>query len=215
MTGQLRDSKFYASAERIGTFLLANFITAFLLMTIIGAPLGLLALFAVMNAWAQGRQPEFFSAYLGSIRQHWRAAFGLCVLNVTGAGLVAVNLTLIPQMGQPHFLSILSLMLTLCFAVVMLMTNVYAWSFISQLRLPLRRIVRLSLILALSYPLKSLLITAAALIPLAGGLLFPVAFMLFLSLGATAYIASRGAWWMLTQHISSAELESLLLHELS
>ena len=212
MSSQWRDSGFYANAERIGAFLLANLITACLLLTVIGAPLGLLGLFALMNAWVAGREPEFFRVYVGSIRSHWRAALGLGGLNLAGGGLVAINLTLFPHMAARDFMSILSLVFSLSFAVVMLMANLYAWTIISRLGMPLRQSVKLSLLLALSHPLRSMLIAGAALVPILTGLVLPIAFLLFLSLGASAYIAARGSWWVLRLHFSREELASLLAH---
>ena len=213
MSGQWRDSGFYANAERIGTFLLANLITACLLLTVIGAPLGILGLFAVMSEWVDGRDPDFFRVFVGSIRSHWRAALGLGALNLAGGGLVAINLTLFLQMRPLEFMGILSLVFTICFAVVLLMANLYAWTITCRLNLRLRQSVKLSLLLALSYPLKSLLIAAAALVPLLLGLVLPIAFLLFLSLGASAYIAARGSWQVLRRHFSGEELASLLAHD--
>ena len=206
---QLHESGFYAGAQRVAALLLANLITVFLLLTIVGAPFGLLGLFAVANEWINRRELDFFQIYLGSIRQRWRAALGLGALTLAGAGLVAVNLTLLPAMGSADLLSALSLMFTLGFAIVLLMTNIYAWSILTQLNLSLRATLRLSLLLALSYPLKSLAITVVALVPLLGSLFLPAAFYLFVSLCAAALIAARGVSWVLNQRFSSEELEQL------
>ncbi len=209
MGGQFQESGLYAAAERIGVFLLTNLISAFLLLTVLAAPLALLALFAVMNAWVQGRQPEFFAVYLGSIRRHWRAALALGFIDLLAGGLIAFNLNILPAMAL-DFLTVLSLTMTFSVGAVLLLANLYAWSLLSLLRLPLRETIKLSLLLTLSQPLRSVLLTLAAFAPLLASLFLPVAFMLILSLSVAAYIAARGVWWVLRAHFSPAELADLL-----
>lgn len=204
------DSGFYAGAERIGTFLLTNLISAFLLMTVVGAPLGLLGMFAVMTEWAQGRQPEFFRVYLGALRSRWRAALLLGLVDLLGSLLIATNLSIYPAMAQRDFLTILSLTMTLSVALILLMANLYAWPLLSLLRLPLRATIRLSLLLVLSQPWRSLAFTAGALLPLLASLFLPIAFALILTLSLSAYIAARGVLWSLAAQFPRDELADLL-----
>ena len=207
---QWQNSGFYANAERIGTFLLANLITAFLLMTVIGAPFGLLGLFAVMNEWVQGRQPELFRVYLGAIKRHWRVAIALGLIDLAAFGLIAFNLSLFPIMQMQDFFAVLSLTMTLSIGAVLLMANLYAWSVVSLLDLPLRGTIKLSLLLTLGRPLHSLLIAAAALLPLLFSLTLPIAFLFILSLSVSAYIVARGVWWVLRLHFSRDQLQELM-----
>ncbi len=208
--GNWQESGFYAGAERIGAFLSANLVTVFLFMTVIGAPFGLLGLFAVMNQWAQGRQPEFFRVYFGAIRRHWRSALALGLINLAGIGLILLNLSIFPIMQLRSLATILSLTLTLCLGAVFLMANFYAWSILSLLDLPLRGTIKLSLLLTLSHPLRSLFITVAALLPLLASLALPVAFLLLVSLSVSAYIGARGVCGALRVHSSREELDELL-----
>ncbi len=208
--GSWQDSGFYAGVEVIGIFLIANLVTAFLLLTLIGAPLGLLGLFAVMNEWAQGRQPEFFRVYFGAIRRHWRSALALGFIDLAGFGLIFFNLSVFPAMPSQNFLAILSLTMTFSIGAVLLMANFYAWSIVSLLDLPLRGVIKLSLLLTLSHPLRSLFITLAALIPLLASLALPIAFLLILSLSVSAYIAARGVWRVLRVHFAREELAELM-----
>ena len=201
-------SGFYATAERIGTFLLTNLISAFLLMTGFGAPLGLLGLFAVMNEWAQGRQPEFFRVYLGAVRQRWRAALGLGLLDLLAGGLIAFNISIFPAMAQ-DFLTVLSLTMTMSAALVLLMANLHAWSLLTLLRLPLRATIRLSLLLVFCQPWRSVIMTIAALLPLLASLFLPIAFALILTLSLSSYIAARGVLWALHAQYPREELETL------
>ncbi len=205
------DSGFYAGAERIGTFLLANLVTAFLLLTLLGAPFGLLGLFAIVNDWVGGRQPEFFRVYFGSIKRHWQAALALGAIDLVAGGLVIFNLSIFPMMALQEFLTVLSLTMTLCFAAVFLMANLYAWSIISLLSLPWQSAIKLSFLLVLSHPLKSVLIMIATLTPLIVSLFLPIAFTLILTLAVGAYFAARGTRWVLTAHFPAEELAALMV----
>ena len=204
------DSGFFASAERIGTFLLTNLISAFLLMTVVGAPLGLLGMFAVMNEWVQGRQPEFFRVYLGALQSRWRAALLLGLVDLLGVLLIATNLSIYPAMALHDYLTILSLTMTLSAALILLMANLYAWSLLSLLRLPLRATIRLSLLLVLSQPWRSLAFTVGALLPLLASLFLPIAFALILTLSLSGYITARGVLWSLAAQFPRDELDALL-----
>ena len=204
-----QDSGFYEGAQRIGTFLMANLVTAFLLMTVIGAPFGLLGLFALMNACVQEGQPGFFRVYPGAIRRHWRTALALGIIDLISAAVIFFNFSVIPAMG-PGFLTILSLTMTFCFCAVLLMTNLYAWSVVSLLNLPFRGTLKLSLYLTLSRPFRSLLLTLATLIPLVASLFLPIAFALFLTISVSAYIAARGVWWVLRAQFPREELAELM-----
>ena len=204
-----QNSGFYEGAQRIGTFLLANLVTAFLLMTIIGAPFGLLGLFALMNAWVQETQPGFFSVYLGAIRRHWRTALPLGIIDLIFGGVIVFNFSVFPAMG-PGFFTILSLTMTFCVCVVLLMTNLYAWSIVSLLNLPFRGTLKLSLYLTLSRPFRSLLVALATLIPLVASLFLPIAFALFLTVSLSGYIGVRGVWWVLRAQFSREELAELM-----
>ena len=204
------DSGFFAGAERIGTFLLTNLVSAFLLMTVVGAPLGLLGMFAVMNEWTQGRQPEFFRVYLGALQSRWRAALLLGLVDLLGVLLIATNLSIYPAMALHDYLTILSLTMTFSVALILLMANLYAWSLLSLLRLPLRATIRLSLLLVLSQPWRSLAFTVGALLPLLASLFLPIAFALILTLSLSGYITARGVLWSLAAQFPRDELDALL-----
>ena len=208
--GQLHGSALYDGAQRIGSFLLTNLITACLLMTVVGAPFGLLGLFAVMNEWVQGRQPEIFRVYSGAIRRHWRTAAALGIIDVLLGGIFALNFSIFPAMGLESFPTIMSLVLTACCAALLLIANLYAWTVMSLFSLPLRGTIKLSLLLALSRPFRSLLITLATLLPLIASLVLPIAFLLIVSLSVAGYVAARGVWWVLQLHFTREELAELM-----
>ena len=113
-------------------------------------------------------------------------------------------------MQMQDFFAILSLTMTLSIGAVLLMANLYAWSVVSLLDLPLRGTVKLSLLLTLGRPLHSLLITAATLLPLLASLTLPIAFLLIVTLSLSAYIAARGVWWVLRRHFSREQLAELM-----
>ena len=205
-----RDSAAFASVERLGGFLAANLITAVLLMTIVGAPFGLLGLFALMNAWTQGRQPQFFRVYFSAIRRHWRVGLGLGLIDALGFGLIIFNLSVFALRPPQDPLTMLSLTMTFSVCLVLVMANIYAWTLVSLLDLPLRGTIKLSLALALGKPLHSLLLTAAFLLPLFMSSNLPGAFMLVAPLVVSAYIGARGVYWVLGKQLSREEMAELL-----
>ena len=209
MTGW-QDSAFYSGMERVGAFLFANLITAFLCMTVIGAPFGLLGMFAYMGAWARGQQPEFFSVYIGAIRARWKTALGLFLLDAACFGIVAFNIGVFPAMGMQEFLTILSLVMTLSFGAILVAASIVAWALLGMTDLPLRGTIKLSLSLSLGKPLHSLAVVVCALLPLALSLLLPVAFLLIVSLSVSAAIAARGVLWLLHVHFTREQLGEIM-----
>ena len=205
-----QDSGWYGGAQSLAAFLIANLISAFLLMTVIGAPFGLLGLFAIMNSWVQGTRPDFFRVYFGAVRRYWRTALALGLIDLAAGALIFTNLSVIPLMAMDNFFTVLTLTLTLSVAAVLLMANLYAWSVLSLLDLPWRGTLKLSIFLVLRYPARSLLIALATLFPLLTSLFLPIAFILLLSLSVSAYIAARGVWWVLRAQFSRQELFELM-----
>ena len=205
-----RDSVTYAGFLRLGGFMAANLITACLLMTIVGAPFGLLGLFALMNAWTHGRQPESFRVYFSAIRRHWRVGLGLGLVDAIGFGLIIFNLGVFMRMPPQDTLTLVSLTMTFSVCLVLVMTNIYAWTLVSLLDLSLRGTIKLSLALALGKPLHSLWITAAFMLPLFISTSLPAVFLLLASLAASAYIGARGVYWVLDKQFSRQEMAELL-----
>jgi len=202
---------FFSIADRVGTFLFANFIWVILSVTVIGIPFATAGIFSIMNQWVQGRQPEFFRVFGGAIRDHWRKILWITLLDVAVGGLLFINFSIFRIMEIDNFIAVLSSTMTFCATIVFIMVNLYIWSYISLLDLSVRNLIKLSLILGLTYPFTSLGMTLLVIIPIVVSLFLPIAFFLFLSVSTVAYIGARGAWYVLNKHFPPDELEEFLL----
>lgn len=212
MSRQQNTNTFFSVADKVGTFLFSNLIWVALSLTIIGIPFATLGICAMMTEWVQDRQPNFFKTFLGIIREQWRKALMIGVLDLVIGGLVFINLSIFQIMAFDNVLAIVSRSMTICVAVILIAINIYVWSCIPLLDLTLRNHLKLSLILVLTYPLSSLAVTVVVLLPILVSFFLPIAFYLFLTVSTTAYLGVRGTWWMLNRHFSYDELQQLIAH---
>lgn len=201
------EGTFFATADRIGTFLFANFAWAALAITIVGIPFATLGLFAVMTMWVQGGQPEFFRVFADALREHWRKALVITAIDVVIGGLLMVNLSIFPLMNMGDVLAALSRGVTIAAALILLMGNVYIWPLVTLFDRPLIQIMRLTGALIFSYPIRSATLAIAAVLPIAVSILLPFAFLLFVTFSLTAYVASYGTWLILQKHFGVEEPE--------
>ncbi len=180
-------------------------------MTIIGIPLATLGLFAVMSQWVRGKQPEFFKVFLGEIRKNWSKALMIGAIDLVAGGILFINLSILRIMEPDDILAMFARSLTLFSSLILVISNVYIWFLIATIDLPLKTLLKLMLIFVFTYPLKSFGITVLVIIPVILTPLLPALFFLFISASTTAYIASRGAWFIVQEHFSVQELEALNL----
>ena len=210
MNSQSDRSGFFAGADKVGTFLFTNLAWAVLSITVIGIPFATLGLFAMMNEWVQGRQPELFKVFWGAIRTHWQKVIFITLIDIAISGILYVNFSVFRFMSLDNILAILSLTMTVCVALLFIGVNIYIWSLMPLLNISTKNLIKLSLVLILTYPLKSLLISSSIIIPIILSLFLPIAFFMFVTVATSAYIAVRGTWWILQQHFSVEELEALI-----
>lgn len=215
MSRQQNTDSFFSGADKVGTFLFANLIWVALSLTLIGIPFATVGIFAMMNEWVQERQPEFFKIFWGAIREHWRKALVVGLLDLAIGGLIFINFSIFQLMEFNNVMAMLSRTMTVCVAGVLIAVNIYVWSCIPLLDLTIRNHLKLSLILVLTYPLSSLAVTIAVLLPIIVSFFLPIAFFLFVTISTTAYLSARGTWWMLNRHFSDEDLQQLIAHSSS
>jgi len=179
-------------------------------MTIIGIPFATLGLFAMMNQWVQGRQPELFRVFSGTIHKHWRKALIISVLDIAISSVLYINFSIFQVMSMDNILSILSVTMTACVALLFIGVNMYIWSLMPLLNISTKNLIKISLLLMLTYPLKSFFINILTITPIILSLFLPTAFFLFVTVSISGYIAVRGTWWILQQHFSVDELHTLI-----
>jgi len=206
-------SGFFAGADKVGTFLLTNFIWAAFSMTIIGIPFATLGLFAMMGQWVRGRQPELIRVFGGAIRSHWLKILIVTALDLIIGGLLYFNFSVFQFMNLTNMLSMLSLMMTISVGLTFIGVNIYIWSLIPLLSLSTKNTIKLGMILVFTYPFKSAFIVIMLMIPVIISLFLPQAFLLFVTVSTSAYIAVRGTWWILQLHFDEDEIEALMSDE--
>lgn len=210
MTRKQHTETFFSTADKVGTFLFANFICLVVSLTIIGIPFATAGLFATMARWVQGQQPDFFKIFGGVISQQWRKILVIGLLDVAVGGLLFINYSIFQMMQIDNLMAVLSGIMTLCVTVILVMVNIYVWSYLSQLDLSIRNLLKLSFILGLTYPFTSIAITIAVLIPIVISLFLPIAFFFFVTFSSSAFIGAKGAWFVLNRHYSQDEINQLM-----
>lgn len=209
MNASSSNQSFFSTVESVSTFLLANFLWVVLSITVIGMPFATVGLFAISNHWVQGRQPEIFRVFGGAIRDHWAKAVVITALNAVACGLLFVNFSIFRMMRMDNFIAILSGTMTLSAAVLVCIMNIYVWSYLALLDLPIRKLIKLSLGFTLTYPLISLGLAVLFVLPIIMSLFLPVAIFLFVTFSTCAYLAGRVTWYVLKRHFTAKELDEL------
>lgn len=179
-------------------------------MTIIGIPFATLGIFAMMNASVQGRQPGFFSVFIGAIRKHWREAVIIGLIDLAIGSLLFVNFSIFQFMGMDNVIAVLSRTMTVCVSMILIMTNIYIWSLVSLTQLSIRNLIKFSLTLVLTYPVRSSGIMLIVLAPIIVSLFLPIAFFLFVTVSTSAYFGARGTWWILNKYFSEDMLNTFI-----
>ena len=166
------------------------------------------ALFASVAPWARGQSPyrpllHFWTA----VRRHWLQATLIGLIDLILGGLVALNLLSIRQMDFGQFITLLPFILTLFFAIALILTNVYIWPLLVTLDQPLTSLIKNAVMLALGHPFWGGLVAIIALIPLGIGLVLPRFFFLTVAFAITAFITYWGAWRMIRRYLDQDDLQ--------
>ena len=195
--------------DRAASLVIANLMWTFLAMLIIPLPAATAALFAVLAPLARGKDREFFATFFGALRRHWLKATALGLIDLVLGALILVNLQALETMPLPDLLLWFLRSLTLLIGLTLLLTNLYAWPLLVMFDLPLRRLVKVSLLLSLAHPLQSLLTLVIGAAPVVGGLFLPL-WLLAVGLVSLSVLAiSWGSWRVIRLRASAEELAEL------
>lgn len=192
-------------------FVFSNLVWVATAFTLIGIPIATVGLFAMMSQFVRGEQPEFFKVFLEAIRQNWIKALAVGLIDLAAGAFVFINLSIMKLMNATDILVIFSRSLTITSAVVLITANIYIWFLMANTDLSLKALIKFALILVVTYPLRSLIMTIATLLPIIVSYFLPPLILLFVTISASAYIASLGAWIILQKHLTAQELETLNL----
>ena len=187
--------------DKAGNFILANLLWVLLSIPVITLPMATAGLFASMSPWARGKSAEVFQDFFGGMRQHWRKASLIVLMDVLLGGLIILNLSIFRLMNLPQPLILLSQSVTLFVAVTAIMVNLYLWPLMVTFdELSLRRLLDTSLKLVFAHPAWSFAVLIMALVPLLLSLLLPAAVFILGSFSSVALVVSWGAWRIIRRY---------------
>lgn len=195
--------------DRAASLVIANLLWTFCAMLIIPLPAATAGLFAVMAPLARGKDREFFSTFFSTMRRQWLKASVLGLVDVALGALVLVNLQALDTMPLPELLLWFLRSLTLLIGLTVLLTNMYLWPLLVLFDLPLRRLLVVSLQLALAHPLRSLLTLLLGAAPIVLGLFLPLWLLAVGLISASVLAINWGAWRVIRIRASAEELAEL------
>jgi uncharacterized membrane protein YesL len=120
-----------------------------------------------------------------------------------------MNFRVLNLMDQQNILVWMARSAQIFVILSVLMTNVYVWPLLELFDLPLRRLVMVSMRLALAHPFWTLLVVALAALPLFAGLVLPGVVVVLTVGSATALVINWGAWRIIKLHATPEELAEL------
>lgn len=195
--------------DRIMTFMLANLVWFVLSVLIVPLPAATAGLFAVLAPWVRGRDVEFFSTFLGTMRRKWLKSTAIVLIDLAIATMFVLNFQILDHMDLPDPVLWLFRGLYLTMALAALLTNVYLWPLLVLFDLSFRRLVSVSVRMAFVYPLWSVLTLALALLPLTFALFAPLWLGVLGIVSACVLIVNWGAWRIIRQVATPEELAEL------
>lgn len=195
--------------DRLATLIIANIMWVFLSLMILPLPAATAGLFSVTTPLARNKDREFFATFFSTMRRQWRKATVLALIDLALGGLVFINLQALATIPLPEAVVWFLRSLTMIVALVLLLTNLYAWPLLVMFDLPMQRLIKVSLLLTLAHPLQSLFTLVIGAAPIVAGLFLPawLMFVGFVSLSALAI--SWGSWRVIRQRASADELAEL------
>lgn len=192
----------FAFLDKLTAFMLANLLWVLLSIPLVTLPMTTAGLFATMSRWAQGQPVEVFRDFFGGMREHWRKASIIVVLDLLLGGLIALDLYAFGRMNMPQVIALVSRSVTLFVAVTAIMVNLYLWPLMVTFdELPLRRLLDTSLKLVFAHPVWSVVMFVLALLPVTASLLLPAAALVLLSFSSIALLVSWSAWRVIRRYI--------------
>lgn len=199
----------YDQLERWSSFILANLLWCIVSIAIITIPAATAGLFSVMSLRARGKQPDLFPEFFGAMRRLWLKSSLIGVLDLLAGGLIVLNLSIFPMMDMSDPLAFLARSITYFVAFVFLLVNLYLWSLLVVLDVPLKQLIETSLKLVFIYPVWSVGVLAAAVVPILISLFLPQAILLLVTVAGCVFIICKGTWRIIRRHLSESELAAL------
>lgn len=191
----LAETAFWTRLERAAEFVLVSLLWVILSLPIITLPAATAGLFAVHTDWVRGQENEalqrFFSAML---RYAWKATL-IGVGSALGLGLVAANLTILPDMELPFVLFAFLVGISVFVGGLILVANLYLWVLLPTFDLPLSNLVRTALQLSFQHIIWSIgVLLVVGMVVLASLWFLPAGVIVLVLPSSLAWMISWGSW---------------------
>jgi len=200
-----QNADLFVWADRAGTFILANLLWVLLSLPIITIPLAMVGLFATLAPWGRGESSEVFREFFSGVREHWRQAMFIGVIDLLLGGLIAVNFSIFQLMNMSQPVALLSQSINVFVGFVLVAVNLYIWPMLVTFDLPLRDLLSTALRLVFAHPFASVGMLLVVLAILLGSTLLPAMFLLLASVSACALFISWGTWRVVRGYIAEDE----------
>ncbi len=198
-------------AEKWASFVMANILWAILSIPLVTLPAATAGLFAYMSARARGYQPDLFPTFLGGMRQHWRKATVIALLDALIGGLVIANALIFPHMDFTRDpVAFLARSVTIFVGLALLMINLYAWPLLVLLdTLTLLETITSSAALVFAHPFWSVGVLIVVALPVLISLLLPQGIFVLATASICALLTCMGTWRAIRQHLTPEQLKTL------
>jgi uncharacterized membrane protein YesL len=200
---------FMEHAHHWSAFMLANVLWCLFTIPIVTIPAATAGLFEVMSQRARGRQADVLQIFFGAMRRLWLKATLVMLVNLCVAGVLTINIVIFPLMSSTDPLAYLSRSVTLFIGLALLLVNIYVWSLMVVIEMPLKQLLTASCKLVFAHPLWSLAVLFASAIPIVISLLLPQFVFLLFTFACVAAIITKGTWRIIRRHLPDDELLQL------
>ncbi len=203
---QERYPQLAAFLDGLGTIFLSNLVWVLASAPLITLPAATAGLFAATAPWSRGQTSNVFSDFLGALRRLWLASTLVLGLDLAIAGLVYADLKLVATVNIP--LGWLAGGAAVLAGGVALLANLYLWPLLVTFRMPLRRILGISVRLALGHLPWSVCVAGMAALPTLLALYFPLLAVAG-AFSASALLINWGTWRVIRRYVEAEELATL------
>jgi len=197
--------------DRAATFIMANLFWFMFAAPIITLPMATAGLFAALAPWVRGQDVEFFGAFFGNMRRQWFKSTVLTLFDVLIGGWLFLNFQIINDMPIPEPMKWGIRGINISIALIVLMMNMYMWTLMVTMNLPLRRLFNVGWRFALGHPFWSILIVLLSFVPITLGQFAPIWLNVMATASSTALIINWGAWRIIKKYATPEELAEINL----
>lgn len=178
------DSRIYAALERFTSIVALNLLWLLASLPVVTLFPATAAMFGLAREWSRGNGPRLLPTFVRLFRENFKQALALQAV-VAGIGLgLAADVYL--ARGLPPTVHALSQAMVLLVVGVVAAALAYAFPLLVSYRMPFRRLLRTSVLLAIGRPATTLRCLAIGVLAVLLTLAFPAGPLLFLALVVSA-----------------------------